>query len=314
MTTASTNTTVSHTSSADLQAWATEIDTNLVTNCGLTNTTDTGQTATGSLTYSATLNSVAGFRVYKFNDTLQATSPIFIKMEFGTGASSSTAPAITVTVGSSTNGAGTITGIAGTRVSCTYGSAPNSTVSNNVSRYCYNTTQGVLGFQFKIGNQNTGSAFTAIGGLHIFRSVDASGAPTSVSALILSNNLSNLGTSASGPFMQGLGYSLTTTFPPTASTTQWATIPLNAATTLAGTNGQVFPAFQWAPTSSTPPYGITNAYALGVNAEIPMNVTVTVTILGTTSLTYMSSGVGCGNATYNIGYIASSYAGLMLWQ
>jgi hypothetical protein len=59
----------------------------------------TGSTVTSNLNF--------GFQIWRFNDTLQATAPFFFKIEY---ANSTGFLQVTITVGNSTNGAGTITG------------------------------------------------------------------------------------------------------------------------------------------------------------------------------------------------------------
>ena len=48
------------------------------------------------------------YEMYRFSDSLQATKPVFIKVEYGTG-STIGQPTVKLTVGTATNGAGTIT-------------------------------------------------------------------------------------------------------------------------------------------------------------------------------------------------------------
>lgn len=118
----------SHTSDATFRAWVSAISTNLQA-VGLIKTADTGQInlATVVRTFSVGGEILHGYEIYRFNDALQATRPVFFKIEYGhaatgvgTAIQGPTSPAIYVTVGSATDGAGTITGalqIPRTRVS-----------------------------------------------------------------------------------------------------------------------------------------------------------------------------------------------------
>lgn len=54
-------------------------------------------------------NTSAGFEVYRLNDAMQATAPIFFKIEYGVG-SLLTRPALWITVGKGADGSGNITG------------------------------------------------------------------------------------------------------------------------------------------------------------------------------------------------------------
>jgi len=88
---------------ANFQAWVNEIYNALVTTCGLSvHTADTGQMAAPCTTnrFAADITYAAdGYYMFKFNDTLQATSPIFIKLEFGM--SLATTPALWITMATS---------------------------------------------------------------------------------------------------------------------------------------------------------------------------------------------------------------------
>lgn len=91
--------------------WANYIENfhNALIACGLTVTSDTGQLATlNPGTYVApTTISTLGYRMYRLNDTLSATSPVFIKVTFR--CSSGRIPAFDVQAGGpTTNGAGEI--------------------------------------------------------------------------------------------------------------------------------------------------------------------------------------------------------------
>jgi hypothetical protein len=55
-----------------------------------------------------------GYEIRQFDDTLQATAPWFIKLEFGSGTAAGD-PSIWITVGTGTDGAGNLTGQVSTR-------------------------------------------------------------------------------------------------------------------------------------------------------------------------------------------------------
>ena len=125
MTTASTNTAIDHTSDAGFRTWVAEIITQLLA-VGLTQTADTGQINTASVTRPA-INTMAGYAIFRFNDTLHATNPIFLKLQFGTGGSTTT-PAMQLQVGRGSNGSGTLTGLTTANVACLMNTAPTSTI------------------------------------------------------------------------------------------------------------------------------------------------------------------------------------------
>lgn len=95
------------------QAWGSGVSAMLAA-AGLVKTSDTGQIVWTTVANPAVVQTVAGFEIWRFNDSLQATAPIFIKVEYGNGNSTST-PSVWLTVGTGTDGAGAITGVMVTR-------------------------------------------------------------------------------------------------------------------------------------------------------------------------------------------------------
>lgn len=79
-----------------------------ITALGLVNTSDTGQINLSTVTAPAGTFTFQGYKIYRFDDTLQATKPVFIKVEFGSASNLQTRPALRFNVGTATNGAGTL--------------------------------------------------------------------------------------------------------------------------------------------------------------------------------------------------------------
>lgn len=104
------------TNDADFRAWGSAISTALAA-MGLVKTSDTGQIDWTTVLKPTTANGVAGYEMWRFNDTLQATAPVFIKIEYGVGGGV-TIQSLWVTVGTGTNGAGTLVGQVGNRYRC----------------------------------------------------------------------------------------------------------------------------------------------------------------------------------------------------
>lgn len=75
----------------------------------LVKTTDTGQINWSTAT-NPSANVVAGYEIYRFNDSLQSTAPIFLKIEYGMSESDGW-PALWLTIGKGSNGAGSITNV-----------------------------------------------------------------------------------------------------------------------------------------------------------------------------------------------------------
>jgi hypothetical protein len=80
--------------------------------CGLVQTSDTGQLDPATVALPGSSNSDGGYWIYRFNDALQGSAPVFLKVIPGRGASLP-ATRVRIEVGTGTNGAGVISGTAG---------------------------------------------------------------------------------------------------------------------------------------------------------------------------------------------------------
>jgi hypothetical protein len=76
---------------------------------GWVQTSDTGQINLTTVARPGATNTSAGYQVWRMDDTLQATKPVYLKIEYGTGGSTAVA-SIWVTIGTGSDGAGNITG------------------------------------------------------------------------------------------------------------------------------------------------------------------------------------------------------------
>lgn len=127
-----------------------------MTAVGLVQTADTGQLTPASHTRPAA-GSYSGYEVWRFADTLQATSPIYLRIRPGTSPSAQDRPRIELTVGTSTNGAGTITGQAGTATtvvpnsSKTAGATLPSLMSHGEGYWHFVTNLDVSSASFGVG-------------------------------------------------------------------------------------------------------------------------------------------------------------------
>ena len=84
---------------------------NAIQNVGLVKTSDTGQVNWSTVNAPGSANTAAGYEIFRFNDSLQASKPIFIKLEHGTGSGGPGLYALFITIGTGSDGAGNITGI-----------------------------------------------------------------------------------------------------------------------------------------------------------------------------------------------------------
>lgn len=74
---------------------------------GFVQTADTGQVDLSAVAAPTSTNQVMGYQIYKTND---AFTPVYVKVEFGSGSSAGSMPSIWITVATGTNGAGQMTG------------------------------------------------------------------------------------------------------------------------------------------------------------------------------------------------------------
>ncbi len=160
---------VDHASDATFRTWAQEFHDKITTTDFLVNTSDTGQLTIGSATKPGA-GGFAGYKIYRFQDVLQATSPIYMKVEFGSGATSSNYPNLRVTLGTATDGAGNFVG----NVVGPYASTDNTSNSPGTGNYnSYMTAgEGYFGLVFKASLFNGG--FSPVTWLFIERTYDSS--------------------------------------------------------------------------------------------------------------------------------------------
>lgn len=97
------------TTAAQWQTWGQNLAAGFA-GVGLVQTTDTGQVSWTTVGSGAApgVSVLIGYEIYKFNDTLQATAPVFIRVEYRTTATTALGY-LQISVGRGTNGAGTLT-------------------------------------------------------------------------------------------------------------------------------------------------------------------------------------------------------------
>lgn len=310
MTTASTTTVIDQTSDAAFRTWIAEIITMFFTTLGLTQTSDTGQINTSTVTRPVVVNTAAGYVVGRFNDTAQSTSPIFFKLEFGTGSVQPTNPALWITVGTNSNGSGTITGTTMARTAMgSFGVLPSTTTAF-VTRGCYNAAAGFLGFIWKIGGISA-STGQAVSGFFLFRSSDNTGTVTTDSVHLLASSGSAT-SSASGGVMQVISYLTSTAYnsaAPYVGANVWGMVPFTLSNSLFSGNTQLFPIFSY-----TPVVGITPWCGICLMSEFALNSTDTFAVVGATTHTYISIGSLAMAQFANQSLTAGTYGLFMLWE
>lgn len=287
---------MTHTSDATFRAWGSELSAALAT-VGLVQTSDTGQINWTTVARPA-INTMAGYEIWRFNDTLQSTAPIYFKLEYGTSGTA-TIPAMYLTVGTGSDGAGTITGTAATaRTLITHTTNMSGTAAP--SYLC--CVEGFLGLVHKIG-ANTVSSM-ANSAFFIHRSTDSAGALTATGAKVLFFRTS---TSTMN------GQSLRFASPAAAYTVSdtHGIFPENPTSGVSGTDTQLLALFGRNPAIWT----MTMMAGVGAS-DFPVGATFSAAMVGATSRTFVIPGglqrpllAGTGG-----GGSLSSYTLAMVWE
>jgi hypothetical protein len=190
---------------------------------GLVQTGDSGQTDPSTIAAAlATGTAQQGYMMFRMNDTLQSTQPIFIKMGIFNGSNvvSATCLLPVFTIGMATDGAGNLVGDTTTIQPWPPGNSSGptaSSVSSNLPSYLC-VTEGFFGLAYKIGtvcattlanppqatiseplNAGSPQSFTAFGGGHftgVCRTVGDDGEPDGAGFHVIGHR--NLGSSTYG--------------------------------------------------------------------------------------------------------------------
>lgn len=158
---------------AGFRAWVAEAE-QMLEDCGLVRTADTGQINTATVVRPAGANSKAGYSMWRFNDSLQATVPIFFRIDYGTG-QSQTVPSMWLRVGTGSDGTGSLTGMVSAEVQNGISSGPGA--APDYRSFALHR-EGSVFLAFKVnGTSSSGQYGTSIT-FSIQRTVDENGDPT----------------------------------------------------------------------------------------------------------------------------------------
>ena len=257
---------------------------------------------------------------------LSSGAPVVFRLDFASGAAA-TDPQMLITVGTGSNGSGTINGSAGstkmTQVACFNDGAPLSTSNAYTSRYVWNPSLGYLGVCFKIGASTNNIPDNSIGGFVLFRTNDTSGNPTGVATVLISNSTSTttgLSTVLTG-CMQCMAYSggVSAAIYPTLNATNstlWTTgntavnsvFSFGLTSTYENGTAFVFPIFTIDPAIKFSAYN-----AVASNSDFPLGNTASFAIVGGTALTFVSCGKMFGGTGF-ADWTNTFNTFCMLWQ
>jgi len=272
---------VDHTNDAGFQAWGLDLQTNLALS-GLVQTSDTGQVNWATATRPG-VDSTPYYSIWRFNDTLQATAPIFIRLEFGTGATTNR-PRFRVQVGTGTNGAGTLTGTTSTIRSAT----ANQLIASTVTAYSSYVTGGEGYFALVWKDRATSSGNT-LGMFAISRTVSIlTGEVDDEGAFIILHNAG--GTVIGGPMVgQSLSFSRNIAF---TQTEYFGLLYGNLANTVFDNTVQAMSLFL-----PLPKIRIIPNFCSIRNSEISSGNTFELALVGNTKKVFLNVGPYCGKAT-----------------
>lgn len=256
---------------------------------GLVQTADTGQINWATVARPA-INTVAGYEIWRFNDALQATKPVYIRFEYAVG-SNQDRPRLNAIVSTGTNGAGTSTGQVG--VARNIPSSTSRSVGITYPSYCSGSSSR-LNLCTNLDTTSTGYAM-----LHLIeRTKQADGTETGDGIVAFSQG-------ASSSFFQILPFIGS---PPSTGTANLA-LPLSTG------NLSTFGVdVALSPTVCFLGKSLFASWCCYIHTDIGELSTFTMQHLGATH-TYLPLGDGIPSGTTNHGGIASPTHSLaMLWE
>jgi hypothetical protein len=274
---------VDQSTDAAFRVWGLEFAAKLAV-VGLVQTADTGQINWVTVNR-AGANTAAGYEIWRFAD-----STIYMKIEYGSGGAN-TNPNMWITVGTGSNGSGTITGQTNTRSTFVNTSLPTSGVTVLTSYMC------AVADAFSVAWKLSGS--TIVGAtLVVGKTVDGTGVATSTGFGVLRQQ-----GNAQLSFQSVRTASTATTF--TDATTMYLCTPGNPTSTDVGSNKQAYEI--WLNVPEVIPFNWANGVLL---TEAPRGTSLVVAMTGTTTHTYLAIGQN-GNTQLASAGIANIWAGII---
>jgi hypothetical protein len=251
---------------ANFRAWGSDLSASFA-DVGLVKTADTGQIDWTTVTRPA-INTAAGYEIWRYTD-----SSIFLKIEYGSSSSLAT-PSMWLTVGTGSNGSGTLTGTVSDR---------RAIVSTNISSAGTNRQSflvykdgffGFLGYRNGAVGTNVPIMFAAVA-----RTTDSNGAVDTRGATVYWRQNPSTGPSA---IVQALNFQTNTALAANDDG-RYALVPMGITSSIIGADTQCF--LHW----TALPLVLPNPYvATIVSSEVPSGSTFSTTLVGTTPRTYVA--------------------------
>lgn len=271
---------------------------------GLTKTGDTGQINWATVTKPVSTQVKAGYEIYRFNDVLQATRPIFLRVDYGSGGVASGHSMSTwITIGTASDGAGTLTGL----TLGPYQSGYNGTgapINTGMSmHFSYSATYGYVFMNFGMGPNvasGDGSATTP-GCWMIERFKDSSGNPIGTGVRLFSTHISTSTTPWPGWADRSINFDNAVTYG-TARTAHCGVLSISNSLSTASSVA-TYRHYSGAP-GPFPVIGFLSFFG----GDVPNGTTFSATPVGGTAHTYyvwtlMTQGDSSGNSSIGLGYV-----------
>lgn len=288
---------------AGMRAAVAELITKLGT-LGLVQTADTGQIDT-TTAVRGTAGSIAGYFIFKFPD-----SSLYIKFEISSMAVV-TSPGVYITVGTGSNGSGTLTGQLSTRIfskgtstGASVVGVITSTVTNYTSYACLTSDNQYFMLVWKA--QSTGGSYYPVLALSVSKHVDTTGATAGTGFIVRNGFGINQHTAASLCWTQSVRTAaVAVTY---NGSTSFCVVPGDITNSSVGADKQLFlHAFP------TPRSVFDKNQATCIIAEVAYLTTLTATLVGSTPLDYISMGVEFGGG--NTGsFGAATWGHVCRWE
>jgi hypothetical protein len=172
-----------NTGDANFRAWCSFIRDVFLMSGAWVQTPDTGQMNFATVVSPGVTNTKSGYLIVRMNDALQATSPVFVRLDFGCAAAAN--PGLWLTIGTGSDGAGNITN---KRFDGGSTAAPTITCSSSVTVPTASFGSAASSrVQFSLFIRTTQTLL-----LSIERSKDTAGADTGDGLIVLWNTSANV--------------------------------------------------------------------------------------------------------------------------
>lgn len=225
---------------------------NTINTLGWVKSSDVGQIDWSTVAGPTTANQVIGFEIWRMDDSLSSSSPVYLKIEYGSG-DNTAYPSIWFTIGAGSDGSGSLTGITTIRRQL---KTNNSTVTA-IGFASGNSGRLLIAVSF--GRQSTPSTISTHLLISIERTCDNSGADTGAGVLIFSHCT---GSAFRSLYWDSAG--------PRSEYTVAAGAAPNAGTGARGNDVAVFPLRCWMPAESCPSRNLAAYFAADLTALNPV--------------------------------------------